>query len=66
MGWLRGCVDVWDQASLFGSEVLEVNKDESDDGSEKLCEANLGVADKIAGELICAGHSLTLKTGVYS
>lgn len=45
----RGCSDIWDQASL-GREVLEVDKDDSDGGSEKVCEANLRVADKIAGE----------------
>lgn len=49
-GWLRGCVDIWDQASLLGKEALEADKDEGDEGSEKLCEANLGVVDKIAGE----------------
>lgn len=53
-GWLRGCVDVWDQVSLLGREVLEADKDDSDGGSEKICEANLGVADKIAGEWFSA------------
>lgn len=41
---------VWDQASLLGKEVLNADKDDTDGGSEKVCEANLGVADKIAGE----------------
>lgn len=49
-GWLRDCVDVWDQASLLGKEVADVDKDDSDACSEKISEANLGVADKIAGE----------------
>lgn len=53
-GWLRGCVTVWGRASLLGKEVLEIDKDDSDEGSEKLCEVNLGVADKIAGEWFSA------------
>ncbi|KAF8551525.1 hypothetical protein OG21DRAFT_1512611 [Imleria badia] len=46
--WLRGCVDVWDQASQLGKEVLpvEVDKDDSDGSSEKICKANLSVADE--------------------
>lgn len=47
-------MDVWDQVSLLGREVLEADKDDSDGGSEKICEANLGVADKIAGEWFSA------------
>lgn len=49
-GWLRGCVDIWDQALLLGKEVLEADKDDSDEGSDKVRDVNLGVADKIAGE----------------
>ncbi|KAG8215319.1 hypothetical protein J3R82DRAFT_8910 [Butyriboletus roseoflavus] len=53
-GWLRGCVAVWDQASLLGKEVLGADKDDTNGGSEKVCEANLGVADKIAENILIA------------
>ncbi|KAI9571928.1 hypothetical protein HD554DRAFT_2300345 [Boletus coccyginus] len=55
-GWLRGCVDIWDQASL-GKEVLDVDKDDSDGGSDKAREVNLGVADKIAENILVADSS---------
>ncbi|KAF8440039.1 hypothetical protein L210DRAFT_3760928 [Boletus edulis BED1] len=47
MGWLRGCGDVWEQMTLLGEEA---DKDGNDGDNDKVCEANLGVADKIAGE----------------
>lgn len=53
-GWLRGCVAVWDRASLLSKEVSEAVKDDNDGDSEKVCEANLGVAEKIAGEWFSA------------
>ena len=50
-GWLRGCVATWERASLFGDDVdPNKNDDDDDEGGEKLCDANLDVADRIAGE----------------
>ncbi|KAF8125619.1 hypothetical protein EV363DRAFT_1225659 [Boletus edulis] len=54
MGWLRGCGDVWEQMSLLGEEV---DKDGNDGDSDKVCEANLGVADKIAENILAASNS---------
>ena len=53
-GWLRGCVEVWDQASLLDQAVLEADKDDNDGSSERICDVNLGVADKIAGKWFLA------------
>ena len=64
-GWLRGCVDIWDHASLLEKEVLDDDKDEGGAGSEKLCEANLSVADKIAGEWCGAGRARILKCRMF-
>ena len=49
-GWLRGCVETWDQASLLDKDASEADMDDGNGGSEKICEANLGIADKIAGK----------------
>ncbi|KAG6369730.1 hypothetical protein JVT61DRAFT_13599 [Boletus reticuloceps] len=54
MGWLRGCGDVWEQMSLLGEEA---DKDGNDGDSDKVCEANLGVADKIAENILAASNS---------
>ncbi|KAF8124438.1 hypothetical protein EV363DRAFT_1540606 [Boletus edulis] len=35
MGWLRGCVDVWEQMSSFGEEISEADKDGNDGGGDK-------------------------------
>ncbi|KAF9238673.1 hypothetical protein BU15DRAFT_88298 [Melanogaster broomeanus] len=45
-GWLRGCVDVWNGASLLGKDET----DDSDGSVERICEVNLDVANKIAGD----------------
>lgn len=47
-GWLRGCVDIWEKADLLRRKNDEEN-DEADVDMEKICQANLDVAAKIAG-----------------
>ncbi|KAG1761179.1 hypothetical protein EDD22DRAFT_897736 [Suillus occidentalis] len=45
-GWLRGCVDLWE-----GADLLRGKKDENEEADvdvEKICQANLDVAAKIA------------------
>lgn len=43
-------METWDQASLLDKDASEADMDDGDGGSEKICEANLGIADKIAGK----------------
>ncbi|KAF9221723.1 hypothetical protein BS17DRAFT_710411 [Gyrodon lividus] len=64
-GWLRGCVDMWDRASLLSKECSDNEKENSDESVERTCEANLGVADKIAENILASNDiaqdiSLTL------
>lgn len=47
-GWLRGCVDIWEGADLLRGKKDEENE-EADVDVEKICQANLDVAAKIAG-----------------
>ena len=49
-GWLKRCVEVWDKASLF--RKADGEKEDAEENVEKICEANLGVANMIAGEII--------------
>jgi U3 small nucleolar RNA-associated protein 10 len=47
-------VDIWDRASLLSKRHSDNEKEESDESVERICEVNLGVADKIAGsQAIC-------------
>ncbi|KIJ18295.1 hypothetical protein PAXINDRAFT_97715, partial [Paxillus involutus ATCC 200175] len=64
-GWLRGCVDIWDRASLLSKRHSDNEKEESDESVERICEVNLGVADKIAENILASNDiaqdiSLTL------
>lgn len=45
-GWLRGCEDIWDRASL----LMENEEEDREKSPDKICEANLGIAGKIAGQ----------------
>ncbi|KAG0706218.1 hypothetical protein DFH29DRAFT_902720 [Suillus ampliporus] len=55
MGWLRGCVDIWEKADLLRGKRGEENEDVDVD-MEKICQVNLDVAAKIAGANILASN----------
>ena len=48
-GWLKGCVEVWDKASLLRKGASDKEKEDAEEDIEKVCEVNLGVASMIAG-----------------
>ncbi|KAG2151035.1 uncharacterized protein EDB93DRAFT_318060 [Suillus bovinus] len=55
-GWLRGCVDIWEKADLLRRKKDE-EKDEADVDMEKICQANLDVAAKIAENILASNDS---------
>ncbi|KAG1896221.1 uncharacterized protein F5891DRAFT_1054817 [Suillus fuscotomentosus] len=55
-GWLRGCVDIWEKADLLRRKNDEEN-DEADVDMEKICQANLDVAAKIAENILASNDS---------
>lgn len=51
-GWLKGCVSIWENTGLLRSKKV-AKDDENEDVDadvEKICQVNLDVAAKIAGE----------------
>ncbi|KAG1775600.1 hypothetical protein EV702DRAFT_421745 [Suillus placidus] len=52
-GWLRGCVNIWEKADLLRGKKDEEN-DEADVDMEKICQANLDVAAKIAENILAS------------
>ncbi|OJA15136.1 hypothetical protein AZE42_07566 [Rhizopogon vesiculosus] len=58
-GWLQGCVDIWQKAGLLRSK--KVAKDDEDEDvdvdMEKICQANLDVATKIAENILASSDS---------
>ncbi|KAG1807089.1 uncharacterized protein BJ212DRAFT_1387903 [Suillus subaureus] len=55
-GWLRGCVDIWEKADLLRGKKDE-ESDEADVDMEKICQANLDVAAKIAENILTSNDS---------
>ncbi|EIW76657.1 hypothetical protein CONPUDRAFT_168479 [Coniophora puteana RWD-64-598 SS2] len=51
--WLKGCVGIWEESGLLDGNLKEKGKDDED--AKKLCKANLGVASKVA-ENILSSH----------
>ncbi|KAG1720632.1 hypothetical protein EDB19DRAFT_1775930 [Suillus lakei] len=52
-GWLKGCVDIWEKGDLLRGKKDEEN-DEADVDMEKICQANLDVAAKIAENILAS------------
>lgn len=52
VGWLRGCVDIWEQSGLLRDKKVAKDDDTEDVDAdlEMICQVNLDVAAKIAGE----------------
>ncbi|KIJ60905.1 hypothetical protein HYDPIDRAFT_42974 [Hydnomerulius pinastri MD-312] len=57
-GWLRGCVDVWDRASLLECDRSGNAGDDGEESIDKICEANLGVAGKIADNILASNETI--------
>ncbi|KAG2757731.1 hypothetical protein P692DRAFT_20824545 [Suillus brevipes Sb2] len=55
-GWLRGCVDIWEGADLLLGKKDEENE-EADVDVEKICQANLDVAAKIAENILASNDN---------
>ncbi|KAL4062956.1 hypothetical protein V8B97DRAFT_2026593 [Scleroderma yunnanense] len=53
-GWLKGCVEVWDEASLFRKGRSDSEKENTEENAEKVCQANLGVTDAIAENILAS------------
>ncbi|KAH7908681.1 hypothetical protein BJ138DRAFT_1128268 [Hygrophoropsis aurantiaca] len=49
-GWMKGCVDIWDDTGLFEAADKEID----DVNAEKICTANLSVAAKIAENILAS------------
>jgi U3 small nucleolar RNA-associated protein 10 len=61
-GWLKGCVDIWENTGLLrGKKVAKDDENEDVDADvEKICQVNLDVAAKIAGEYSFASAYICL------
>ncbi|KAH7920221.1 hypothetical protein BV22DRAFT_1199044 [Leucogyrophana mollusca] len=51
-GWMNGCVDIWDDSGLF-----RAGKRDDEEDVEKICAANLGIAAKIAENILASNDS---------
>lgn len=48
-GWVKGCVEVWDQANLL-DKARSDDQNEDSENVEKISEANIGVVSQIVGK----------------